>query len=151
VKICLILILGIFLITDGLSQTASDSQQVKKVIYAFQEDFNEGSFKKAEDYTTPDWVHINPGGGIDKGRDSVLKVVRAVHQTFLKDVSMRIESLDIRFITTDVAIANVIHNVDDYTTPDGVLHDNERHVKSYIVVKQKGKWLLYQDQNTAIR
>jgi uncharacterized protein (TIGR02246 family) len=120
------------------------------VIYAFQEDFNEGSFKKAEDYTTPDWVHINPGGGIDMGRDSVLKVVRAVHQTFLKNVSMRIESLDIHFLTTDVAIAYVIHNVDDFTTPDGVLHDNERHMKSYIVVKQKGKWLLYQDQNTVI-
>jgi uncharacterized protein (TIGR02246 family) len=121
------------------------------VIYAFQEDFNEGSFKKAADYTTPGWVHINPGGGIARGRDSVLKEVRSVHQAFLKNVTMKIESMDVRFITSNLAIANVIHDVDDYTTPDAVFHDNERHMKSYIVVKQKGKWLLCLDQNTVIR
>src|SRR5687768_14559231 len=112
------------LITNG--QSFQDKEAVKNVIIAFQEDFNEGSFKNAAAFSTIDWEHINPGGGIDKGRDSVLKTVRAVHQTFLKGVTMRIESMDIRFITTDVAIADVIHNVDTYTTPDGVKHENPR-------------------------
>ena len=31
---------------------------------------------------------------------------------------MQIESMDIRFLTADVAIADVIHKVDTYTTPD---------------------------------
>ena len=64
---------------------------------------------------------------------------------------MRIESMDIRFITTDVAIADVIHNVDTYTTPDGVKHENPRHIKTYVVVKKKGKWLLTHDHNTSIQ
>ena len=108
-------------------------------------------FKNAEAYSTSDWRHINPGGGIDKGRDSVLLTVRAVHQTFLKGVTMRIESIDIRFLTTDVAIADVIHQVDNYTTPDGVKHENERHIKTYVVAKKSGKWLLAQDHNTVIQ
>ena len=58
---------------------------------------------------------------------------------------MRIESMDIRFLTPDVAIADVIHRVDNYTTPDGVKHENEGHIKTYVVVKKKGKWLLAQD------
>jgi uncharacterized protein (TIGR02246 family) len=136
-------------ITKG--QSSQDKEAVKNVVIAFQEDFNEGSFKNAAAYSTTDWEHINPGGGIDKGRDSVLKTVRAVHQTFLKGVTMRIESMDIRFITTDVAIADVIHNVDTYTTPDGVKHENERHIKTYVLVKKKGNWLLTHDHNTSIQ
>ena len=133
------------------AQNSQDKEAVKKVVIAFQEDFNEGSFKNAAAYSTTDWEHINPGGGIDKGRDSVLKTVRAVHQAFLKGVTMRIESMDIRFLTPDVAIADVIHMVDTYTTPDGVKHENERHIKTYVVVKKKGNWLLAQDHNTIIQ
>ncbi len=45
----------------------------------------------------------------------------------------------------------VIHKVDNYTTPDGVKHENERHIKTYVVVKKKGRWLLAQDHNTVIQ
>ena len=132
-------------------QSSQDKEMVKKVVNAFQQDFNDGGFINANNYSTPDWRHINPLGGIDKGRDSVLKGVRAVHQTFLKGVTMQIESMDIRFITPEVAIADVIHKVDNFTTPDGVKHENERHIKTYVIVKKNGKWLLAQDHNTIIQ
>ena len=140
-----------FLSFVGKGQSSQDKEAIKKVVIAFQDDFNEGSFKNAEAYSTSDWRHINPGGGIDKGRDSVLITVRAVHKTFLKGVTMQIESMDIRFLTADAAIADVIHKVDTYTTPDGVRHENERHIKTYVVVKKKGRWLLAQDHNTVIQ
>jgi uncharacterized protein (TIGR02246 family) len=132
-------------------QTNQDIDAVKRVVLAFQEDFNDGRFKNAVTYTTTDWRHINPGGGIDKGRDSVLKSVRAVHQAFLKGVGMRIESMDIRFITLDVAIADVIHRMDQYSAPDGSKRENERQIKTYVIIKKKGKWLLTQDHNTIIQ
>ena len=140
-----------FLSFVGKGQSSQDKEAIKKVVIAFQDDFNEGTFKNAEAYSTSDWRHINPGGGIDKGRDSVLITVRAVHKTFLKGVTMQIESMDIRFLTADAAIADVIHKVDTYTTPDGVRHENERHIKTYVVVKKKGRWLLAQDHNTVIQ
>lgn len=133
------------------AQSFQDKESVQKLVLAFQEDFNEGSFKNAMAYSTPDWRHINPGGGIDRGRDSVLKTVRAVHQSFLKGVTMSIESMEIRFITPDVAIANVVHKVGMYITPDGVKHENERHIKTYVAVKKKSTWLLVQDHNTIIQ
>lgn len=150
-KAFFILIAINFLSLAVKGQSSQDKETIKKVVIAFQEDFNEGSFKNADGYSTPDWRHINPGGGIDKGRDSVLITVRAVHQTFLKGVTMQIESMDIRFLTPDVAIADVIHTVGNYTTPDGVKHENERHIKTYVVVKKKGRWLLAQDHNTVIQ
>jgi uncharacterized protein (TIGR02246 family) len=150
-KIFFLLTAILFFSFFSIAQSYQDKEMVKKVIIAFQNDFNEGSFKNAEVYSTPDWRHVNPVGGINKGRDSVLLDVRAVHQTFLKGVTMRMESIDIRFLTADVAIADVIHQIDNYTTPDGVKHENERHIKTYVVVKKKGKWLLTQDHNTIIR
>jgi uncharacterized protein (TIGR02246 family) len=134
----------------SLGQSSQDEELVKKVVIAFQEDFNDGSFKNALAYSTDDWEHINPGGGITKGRGEVLKQVRAVHQTFLKGVTMTIESITIKFITSDVAIADVIHKISTYELPAGVKHENERQLKTYVVVKQKGKWLLTHDQNTII-
>ena len=129
-------------------QTSKNEEHVRKVVIAFQEGFNEGSFKNAQDYTTTDWEHINPFGGITRGRDSTLADVRAVRQTFLNGVTMKIESMTIRFVTPDVAIAVVFHKMDNYATPDGVHHNNEIHTKTYVIVKQKGKWLLTLDQNT---
>lgn len=135
----------------GNGQNSGDEEAIKKVVNAFQEDFNEGSFKNAVAYSTSDWRHINPGGGIDKGRDSVLITVRAVHQGFLRGVNMQIESMEIRFLTPDVAIADVIHKFSKYTTPDGIKHENERQIKTYVVVKKKGRWLIAQDQHTIIQ
>ena len=130
-KASFILIIMSLLSFVGKGQSSQDKEAIKQVVNAFQEDFNDGGFINANDYSTSDWRHINPLGGIDKGRDSVLKGVRAVHQTFLKGVTMQIESMDIRFITPEVAIADVIHKIDNFTTPDGVKHENERHIKIF--------------------
>ena len=43
------------------------------------------------------------------------------------------------------------HTSDTYITPeDGIKHENEKQVKTYIIVKQKGEWLLTLDQNTIV-
>ena len=143
-----ILFLAALISFAAKGQKAQDKEQVKKVVVAFQEGFNEGGFKNAESYTTADWVHINPFGGITWGRDSTLADVRYVHQVFLKGVTMTIQSMEIQFPTNETAVAIVRHKMDNYTTPDGVLHANETHVKTYVIVKQKEKWLLALDQNT---
>jgi uncharacterized protein (TIGR02246 family) len=140
-----------FLFLTCSPQNDQNKDAIKKVVIAFQDDFNDGRFKHAPSYSTPDWVHINPGGGITRGHDSVLKEVRAVHQSFLKGVTMRIEDMDIRFVNPAVAIANVIHRINTYVSPDGVRHENEKQAKSYIIVKRQGKWFLVQDQNTIVQ
>jgi uncharacterized protein (TIGR02246 family) len=149
-KTYLLFLLLITLSKPTIGQESKDSQLVKNVVLAFQNDFNDGEFKKVETYTTDDWEHINPGGGITKGRKAVLEEVRAVHQTFLKGVTMVIESIEIRFLTSNVAIAKVIHKITSYELPQGVKHENERQMKTYIIIKKGKKWWLTLDQNTVI-
>jgi hypothetical protein len=57
----------------------------------------------------------------------------------LKGVSITIDSMTVRFVTHDVALVNAIHTSDSYVTPeDGLKHENERQVKTYLVVKHNG-------------
>ena len=135
----------------AVARGSDDEQLVREVVKSFVSDYNNGDFKSAPSYTTDDWVHINPGGGITRGRDEVLKEVRAIHKTMLKGVSITTESMTVHFVTHDVALVNAIHKSDSYVTPeDGVKHENERQMKTYVVVKHNGKWLLALDQNTII-
>ena len=146
----LILFLIINFTNASVAQNSKNEQLVKNVVLAFQDDFNDGGFQNIEFYTTKDWEHINPGGGITKGREAVLKEIRAVHQTFLNGVTLTIESITIRFLTRTVAIADVVHKCSDYELPQGIKHQNERQRKTYLVVKKENKWLLTLDQNTII-
>lgn len=63
---------------------------------------------------------------------------------------MTVETMAIRFVTPDVALATVVHQVSPYEMPKGTVHQGERQIKTYVVVKQNGKWLLTQDHNTII-
>lgn len=128
----------------------TDEESVRKLVLDFQEDFNQGDFQLAEKYATDDWIHINPGGGVDIGKANVLKTVREVHQTFLKGVSITTDSMNISFLSPDVALAVVFHPISTYMAPDGSVHKNERHVKSYVAVKKNGMWSLAMDHNTII-
>ncbi len=134
-----------------MGQLSQDEDSVRKVVIAFQQDFNDGGFKNAVNYTTSDWEHINPFGGITSGRDEVLKEVRTVHQTFLKGVTTTIESMTVRFLTPDVAIANVIHKGSAIEISSDVKYQNPKSFKTYIIIKKKGKWLLTHDQATIIK
>jgi uncharacterized protein (TIGR02246 family) len=150
-KITLYILVSLTLYScSGKASSQADEEAVMKIVLDFQEDFNEGSFQKAETYTTNDWIHIHPGGGMDIGREPVLRTVREVHQSFLKGITMTTDSMQVRFIRPDVALVIAYHTIDDYVTPDNVMHVNQQNIKSYIIIKEDGKWLMAFDHNTIV-
>ena len=148
--VAIVMLLSLFKPNTSFGQKLQDEQLVKNVVLAYQDDYNDGGFKNVKTYTTIDWDHINPIGGITKGRDEVMKELRPLCQTILKGVKLTVESITIKFLSPTVAIANVVHKCSDYEFPQGVKHQNERHMKTYIIVKKQSKWLLTLDQNTII-
>jgi uncharacterized protein (TIGR02246 family) len=142
--------LATVLLVTAACQSTGDDESVKTVVRLFQEDFNEGSFRRAPDYTTTDWEHIHSGGGITRGRAEVLEEVRGVHQTILKDVSMTIDSIRARFVTSDVALVDAVHTVSPHRSSSGEMHINEKWIKTYVIVRRNGRWLLAHDHSTTI-
>ena len=129
----------------------NDSEaEVRATIQAFYKAFDDG-FTQPADFATEDWNHINPFGGRTRSREATLQEVREVHRTFLKGATETIESMDIRFATSDVAVGTVVSIGSSVTTPDGVKHEHERAIRTFVVVKRGKRWQIMQDQNTMIR
>lgn len=137
--------------TEELIPTQIEDREtpVRQAVEAFYSAFAE-NFAGACDFSTEDWNHINPGGGWTRGREDVLKEVREVHTMFLKDVTETIEDITVRFAVSDTAVVTVLSLTSPFVTPDGVNHDNERHIRTFVVVKRDGRWLVMQDQNTRV-
>ncbi len=149
-RILLSVAIGLVFVCGALAQTTSKEKQVRQAVQSFYDAFNAHDFGRAAAYTAEDWNHINPLGGWTRGRKDVLKELREVHGTFLKGVSDTVEEMSVRFATSDVAVATVTSRMSTYSTPDGVKRENERHLRTFVVVKRSGKWLVMQDQNTVI-
>lgn len=132
------------------AQTPNPEAPVRKTVQAFYAAFNSHGFNHAADFTTDDWNHINPYGGRTRGRAEVLKELHQVHSTFLNGVSDNIENLDVRFADAGTAVATVTSRMSTFTSPDGVRHVNEHHVRTFVLVKRGTRWLIMQDQNTVI-
>ena len=128
----------------------NQEKEVRGVVQSFYAAFNVHDFQHASEYTTEDWEHINPFGGWTRGREAVLKELREMHGTFLRGVTDTPETVSVGFLTRDVAAVTVTSQMSTYTTPDGIRHDNERHIRTFVVVKRGRRWLIKQDQNTII-
>ena len=100
------IVITLVLILPAPVQGNDREAEVRSTIEAFYKAFND-DFTKPADYAAEDWNHINPFGGRTRGREAVLKEVREVHQSFLKGATETIESMDIRFATSDVAVGTV--------------------------------------------
>ncbi|MBA2527548.1 MAG: SgcJ/EcaC family oxidoreductase [Pyrinomonadaceae bacterium] len=149
-KILVAAVIGLVFAVGTLAQTSGKEEQVRQAVQSFYDAFNAHGFGRTAEFTTEDWNHINPLGGWKRGREAVLKELKEVHSTFLKGVSDTVEDMNVRFATLDVAVVTVTSLMSRFTTPDGVKHDNERHIRTFIVVKRNNRWLIMQDQNTTI-
>ena len=147
-RLLLAVVTSLYLAGGALAQTPGGEEQARRAVQSFYDAFNSHNFGRVPEFTTEDWTHINPLGGWTRGREAVLEELEGVHSTFLKGVTDTVEEMSVRFATPDVAVVTVPSRVSTYTTPDGVRHENERQIRTFVVVKRGGKWLIMQDQNT---
>jgi uncharacterized protein (TIGR02246 family) len=150
-KILISAVIAVGLAGNACAQPDAEEKLVRASVQAFYDAFSSSDFSRATEFTTEDWNHINPGGGWGRGRDTVLKGINQAHATFLKGVTDTPDEISIRFATADVAVATVTSRISTYTSPDGVRHENERQIRTFVVVKRDGGWRIMQDHNTAIR
>jgi uncharacterized protein (TIGR02246 family) len=149
-KPALLILVTLMLVSGAFAETPLEEKPVREVVQWFYTAFNSHGWKQVADYTTEDWNHVNPGGGWTRGRAAVLKELEEVHGTFLKGVSDTVEEIVVRFASSDVAVVTVTSRMSTFTMPDGVRHENEQHIRTFVLVQRNGRWLIMQDHNTAV-
>jgi uncharacterized protein (TIGR02246 family) len=141
-------VLGAALLSPFCARAAED-KPVRDAVQRFYDAFNSHDWNRIAEFTTEDWIHINPLGDLWRGRENVLKLLKEAHSTFLKGVIDTPDEMEIRFATDDVAVVTVPSTMKGaFTTPDGKKHENDRQVRTFVVVKRGGKWVIMHDQNT---
>ena len=146
-----LLAISVLTVSSAVSaQTSNKENEVRKAVQSFYDAFNTHGFGKAAEFTSEDWNHINPFGGRTRGRPATVSDLNRVHSTFLKGVSDTVEEMDVRFADPNVAVVTVVSRVGTYVTPDGNRHENERHLRTFVVVRRNGRWLIMHDQNTIV-
>ena len=145
-----ILSVAVMMIVIGLhAEPITQEVQVRKAVQSFYDAFNSHGFDDAE-------IHhgrLEPSQPVwraDAGARRCTQELKEVHGTFLKGVTDMMEEMDVRFATRVVAVVTVTSQMSTFITPDKVRHENERHIRTFVVLKQSGKWLIMQDQNTLI-
>jgi uncharacterized protein (TIGR02246 family) len=141
--------IAILSLLPAIAFGAGRDDDVRATVQAFYTAFDEGFVHEVR-FATDDWYHVNPFGGVDRGLAATLKEVRDVHTTFLKGVTDMPSSIDVRFATDDVAVATVTSALSAFTGPDGVHRAAQRQVRTFVLVRRDGRWLIMQDHNTNI-
>jgi hypothetical protein len=100
----------------------------------------------------------SPGGYVVLAFEELWEDMR--HPEFLKNNGGKGEKVDVeegtlKTVTTKIIPSNTgtpkAHRaLSTFITPDGVRHENERHIRTFIVVTRNDRWLIMQDQNTRI-
>ncbi len=153
----LLLLLPALVITlAAISQDQTEKQLVRKTANSWFNSFNKHDYSDMPSYMTEDCYMINPYGLHGKHSAESPAMFKKAHETLLKDLSIKVDSMTIRFIKPDVAIATVISSqTGAYYFPDGIdrgnnKHENEKLISTMIIMKQNKKWLITQYQNTII-
>lgn len=151
-RVCCVIVSMWLATTTGkgaqVRSSGDEAPDVRKSVQAFYDAYNAHEFDKLTQFTTEDWTHIAPNGIVRKGRPEVLQALTQTHATFLKGVTDTPEEVDVRLATPSVAVVTVRSRSSTFTTPDGVTHENESRIRTFVVVSRNGRWLIMQDQNT---
>lgn len=133
----------------------SDKNLIDSQVNRMVSDWNTHEFKNMDLYATEDVDWVNIVGMWWKGRTEVKNAHQAGFDYFFKRVPFTRKSLDIRFLTRDVAIAHLVCHVGSLFPPDGIDRVTNRtpetdNLLTLIYLKKNSTWLLSSGQNTLI-
>ena len=93
-------------------------------------------------------VIVNVAGIRITGKDEIYKFIKQAMESFLANVSVKNEVVNITFLRPDVAVVSGIQHI--FTEQENLLEEDAKGSLTFVVVKEQGKWLIAAGQNTII-
>ena len=124
------LVLSTTLSISAQRQPASDEQAMRAAIARFYEGWNEHNADKMVSVYAEDIDHIDVFGEWQKGRETLRAELTRLHAGPLKTSQKTFNIGKIRFLTPDIAVAQVSSHS---STGD--------NIGTYVMENQKGNWL----------
>ena len=144
-------LVGLVALFFGVSAYAADHSADEAAIRALEarqpEAWNMHDAKAYANLFTEDGDCVNIVGWWWKGRAEIEKKLTDAYVYVFKESRLTITNMDIRFLTSDVAVAHVRWTMTGARTPTG-LPVPQQGIQTHVLQKKNGQWLIAAFQNT---
>ncbi len=132
------------------AQTQEDEAAIRQAVATLTTAFNTRDDQAAAGLTTTDADFVTVTGNWSKGSADYLAARRARFATALKNASIRVVDIRIRFLRPDVALAHVTHEIRGMLDGDGKELPPHTELSLRVFVREHGKWLMTAFHNTTV-
>lgn len=127
-----------------------EESAIRETVRRMEESWNRHDMNAYASLLTDDVHWVNIVGMWWQGKQDVRAAHEAFHQTIFRGVSIHVEQVSVRQVTTDIAVAVCTESKDAFTTPSGQTHPPSRDRLSLILRKMGKQWLICHGHNTEI-
>jgi uncharacterized protein (TIGR02246 family) len=144
---CLALVAMLFTANLFAASSPEDEAAIRALEARQPEAWNKHDAKAYANLFTEDGDCVNIVGWWWRGRAEIEKKLTDAYVYVFKESTLTITNVDIRFLTSDVAVAHVRWTMTGARTPSG-LPVPQQGIQTHVLQKQNGQWLLAAFQNT---
>jgi uncharacterized protein (TIGR02246 family) len=132
------------------AQTQEDEAAIRQAVATMTTAFNTRDDQATANLTTTDADFVTVTGDWSKSSAAYLAARRGRFTTALKNASIRVIDIKIRFLRPDVALAHVTHEIRGMLDADGKELPPHTELSLRVFVQEHGKWLMTAFHNTTV-
>jgi uncharacterized protein (TIGR02246 family) len=133
------------------SNHALDEASIRTIVESLSKSWNGHDMRAFASVFSEDADFVNVGGIRWKGRHEIEARHAERHKVQFKESVLKINSIDVRFIESGVAIIHALSQISGDRDPNGTPRPSSRSTLfGAIAHKESGTWLLVAAQNTNV-
>src|ERR1700730_3030180 len=132
------------------AQTQEDKAAIRQAVATMTTAFNTRDDQVTASLTTADADFVTVTGNWSKSSADYVAARRARFATALKNASIRVIDIRIRFLRPDVALAHVTAEIRGMSDDDGKELPPHTELSLRVFVREHGKWLMTAFHNTTV-
>jgi uncharacterized protein (TIGR02246 family) len=129
---------------------AKDRNAIRKVASKWELAWNTHDMNALSTLFADDVDFVTKSGNWLKGKEATMEHHRKNHATIFANSKLMTESVDIKFVRTDLTIAHIRWAISGDTHHDGTTSNPRHGVSTWVLVKRSSQWLLLAVQNANI-
>jgi uncharacterized protein (TIGR02246 family) len=150
-KILLALAILVLAVSPVQASQQADEVEIGRIQARWDDAWNRHDIKALSALVAEDVRFVNVAGNVLNGRDEFEKLQTRTHATQFKDSVRTVTGTDIKFLTSDIAVAHVRWGMKGDKDADGTPRPPRSGVMMQVLVKRRGMWTIVAVQNTNVR
>ncbi len=130
---------------------ADDEKAIREVQARWDDAWNRHDIKALGALVAEDVRFVNVAGIVLNGRGEFEKLQTRTHAMQFKESVRTVTSTDIKFLTTDIAVAHIRWGMKGDKDADGTPRRPRNGVMMQVLTKREGQWAVVAAQNTDVR